>query len=811
MTDNTPLPVDALYHHCDPGLFSFETSEELGSLDNMLGQARAVEAIELSTSIDLPGFNLFVLGPPGTGRHSYIRQFLHEKAAHKATPSDWCYVNNFSDPRTPKAIELPAGQGRRFRNDLARLIEEVMTLIPEAFESEDYHDRRQQIEQEASEEQENAFEEVRKQAERHGLGISQSATGFTFVPLRDGKAISPAEYRKLPEEEQQQFRKETEKISKELRKMLQAIPRRVRKAREQIQKLDYEVTLFAVSGLFDELLQQYEDYPRASTFLKDLQRDIAEHVDLFRQAANQEIRNLREAFTGESAADHESPLIQRYRVNLFIVRDEINGAPVIFEDHPSYPHLIGQIEHTAQQGVLMTDFSLVRPGALHRANGGYLIIDVRKILVQPFAWDALKRALKSGEIDIKSIAQEYSLVSTISLEPEPIPLKVKVVLIGDRLLYYLLQHYDPEFMEHFKVAADFEDDMERSDENCLQLAHLIGSIAKKENLTPLNQAGMARLIEESSRHADDSERLSTQMRRVTDIVREAHYWAGRNGNNIIGANEIQRAIDGQHRRMSRIHDRLLRETMRQTILIDTEGEAVGQINGLAAIQLGDFIFGHASRITARVSIGAGEVIDIEREVELGGPIHSKGVLILSNFLAANYISDQPLSLSASLVFEQSYGPIEGDSASAAELCSLLSSLAETPIKQTLAITGSVNQYGQIQAIGAVNQKIEGFFDLCRARGLTGSQGVIIPASNVKHLMLRPAVIDAVAENQFHIFAVNHIDDCMHILTGVEPGRRDAEGHFPDNSLNQRISEQLIALAGKRRDFSSKERDYNGQE
>ncbi|MCX4187687.1 Lon protease family protein [Methylophaga sp. OBS4] len=807
MNTVAPLPADTLYHRCNPDEFTFETTAELEDLDQMLGQDRAVEAIEIGTGLDLPGFNLFVLGPPGTGRHSFIRQFLQEKARAEPTPSDWCYVNNFYDPRTPKAIELPAGMGRRFRDDLARLIEEAISAIPDAFESEDYHKRRQQIEQQARQEQENAFQEVQSQAEQHGLGIIQTATGFTFVPLHKGEAITPEEFRKLSEDEQQRLQQETEKVSKELRKMLQAIPRRVRKVREQIQKLDRQVALFAVGSLIEELIQQYEAFPRIIVFLKELQQDIADHVELFRQASDMDMTSLKEVFTGERAVDYDSALVHRYRVNLLVDRDDLKGAPVIFEDHPSYAYLVGQIEHTAKQGILFTDFSLLRPGALHRANGGYLVLDVRKILMQPFAWDALKRALKSGEIDIKSIAQEYSLVSTISLEPEPIPLKVKVILIGDRVLYYLLQQYDPEFLEHFKVAADFEDDMERNVKNTQQLARLIGAIARKEKLPPLNREGMARVIEESSRHADDAQRLSTQVRRVTDIVREAHYWSAKNGRNIIGVEEILSAINGQRRRMGRIHDRLLRATLRETILIDTEGEAVGQVNGLAAIQLGEFIFGRPCRITARLSMGSGKVIDIEREVELGGPIHSKGVLILSGFLSSNYIADRPLSLSASLVFEQSYGPIEGDSASAAELCALLSSLARAPIKQTIAITGSVNQYGHIQAIGAVNQKIEGFFDLCTARGLTGNQGVVIPASNVKHLMLRQPVIDAVAAGQFNIYAVNHIDECMSVLTGIDAGERDKDGHFPEGSLNQRITARLIDFAEKRQAFASKNRDH----
>ena len=480
----------------------------------------------------------------------------------------------------------------------------------------------------------------------------------------------------------------------------------------------------------------------------------------------------------------------------------MEGAPVVFEDHPTYPYLVGKIEHISEMGTLVTDFTLIRSGALHRANGGYLVIDARKILEQPFAWDALKRALNSKKIDIKSLAEAYSLISTVSLEPEPIPLDIKVILIGDRFIYYLLQMYDSEFLELFKVAADFEDDMKRNEENTQQLGRLISTIARHENLKPIDKSGIMRIIEESSRIAGDANRLSTRIRRLADIAREAHYWADKEGLSIISKKQVTHSIESRRNRKSRIHDRIMREIQQNTIMIATEGEALGQVNGLTIIQLGDYLFGNPARITARLSLGSGKVIDIEREVELGGPIHSKGVLILSHYLASNYAPDYPLSLSASLVFEQSYGPVEGDSASAAELCALLSALAKIPIKQNIAITGSVNQYGFTQAIGGVNQKIEGFFDLCQARKLTGNQAVIIPSENVKHLMLRQRVIDAVADEKFNIYASSSIDECMEILTGVEAGSRDDKDNFPEGSLNQRIQTRLIEFADKRQQFSS---------
>ena len=799
-----PLSVDALCRKCDVENFTFETSADLEDLNHFVGQERAVEAIELGTELELQGFNLFILGNEGTGRHTYIKKYLSDKASTRKTPSDWCYVNNFDEPHKPKAIELPAGKGRHFREQIERLIDEAQSAISKAFESEDYHDRRQAIEKKATEEQDNSFNEIQKHAEVAGFKIIEDVTGFNFVPLVEGKLITPEQYQKLSQKEQKKLQKETDKLEMELRKMLRSIPRRERKVHEKLNELDSEVTVFAMSDLIEELVDEYTSYEKIVSFLEELQKDIITNVDLFKHGHTRIMREMATPEDLDNIDDQESSIALRYAVNLLVESREMVGAPVIFEDHPTYPYLVGQIEHIATMGTLVTDFTLIRSGALHRANGGYLIIDAQKILEQPFSWDALKRALNSQKIDIKSLAQTYSLVSTVSLEPEPIPLDIKVVLIGDQSVYYLLQAYDPEFLELFKVAADFEDDMERKEDNVLQLVRLIATIARQENLKPLDKTGIMRIIEESSRIAGNAERLSTRVRRLADIVREAHYWADKQARDVISAEEISRAIEARRYRKSRIHDRIMREILHNTIMIATEGKALGQVNGLAIIQLGDYFFGHPTRITARLSIGSGKVIDIEREVELGGPIHSKGVLILSNYLASHYAPNHPLSLSASLVFEQSYGPVEGDSASAAELCALLSALANVPINQSIAITGSVNQYGHTQAIGGVNQKIEGFFDLCEARRLTGNQGVIIPSGNVRHLMLRQRIIDAVADGQFHIYATNSIDECMEILTGVEAGSRNDKGNFPKDSLNERIKTQLIEFANIRMEYSSKE-------
>ena len=806
MASLEPLPPEALYRHCNPQDFSFETTAELEHFDEMVGQQRAVDAVKFGMEIELDGYNIFVFGPQGTGKHSFIQRFLEQQAANKPTPSDWCYVNNFERPRQPKAIELPADWGRKLRQDLQQLIEELHTTIPTAFESEDYHKRRDEIEQKLKQEQQKAFEEFQQHARERGLDIVETSTGFTFVPLRRGKRISPDEYRKLSEEEWQKWQGDIDELNQELKRMLLSIHRKIRQMREEIHQLDRDVALFAVGGAINDLLEKYQEFPKVVEHFQSLQNDIVNNIKLFTKQSEEQAQSFINILTGQSSGMQEqdsSTSMRRYAVNLLIDYGKEDSAPVIIEDQLTYSELVGQIEYVSYMGNLVTDFTLISAGALHRANGGYLVLDARKILVEPFTWETLKRALKSRQITTKSLAQSYSFISTVSLEPEPIPLNVKVVLIGDRLLYYLLQFYDPEFLELFKVAADFEDQMDRNSENINYLAQLVGTLAKKQNLMPVNRTGMARLLEESARHAGDAEKFSTQISWLNDILCEAHYWAQQAEQDVIDAETVQRAIDSRIHRSSRLRDQFKEEILRQNLLIETEGQKIGQINGLAVIQLGEYSFAHPSRITARVSLGSGKVIDIEREVELGGPIHSKGVLILSHFLASHYVADIPLSLSASLVFEQSYAGVEGDSASSAELCALLSAIAKLPLKQSLAVTGSVNQYGEIQAIGAVNEKIEGFFDICQARGLRGDQGVLIPFSNVKHLMLQQQVVDAVTESKFNIYSVATIDQCLELLTGLPAGQRNQQGQFPDGTINQRFSKGLLDYAEKRRGFMSK--------
>jgi lon-related putative ATP-dependent protease len=734
-----------------------------------------------------------------------VRQYLQEKARREQPAFDWCYLNNFDESRQPRAIQLPAGSGRELAADMRQLIDDARAAIPAAFESDDYRTRRESIEHELQEQQEAAFEEVSKRAAERGIAIIQTPTGIAFAPMRDGEALDPEEFHKLPKPERERLVRETEEVEAELQAVMQQAPKRMREARHRVQKLDREIALWAVGSLIEELTQKYEAHEHVVAYLRQVSEDIVENIGLFRTSPEHG-SPLQQLFGGRMSGEETeaSPATQRYAVNVLVDHAGVEGAPVVFEHNPSFQQILGRIEHVSQMGALVTNFLLVKAGALHEANGGYLVLDARKLLTQPFAYEGLKRALQSRELRIESLGQAYSLVSTVSLEPEPIPLSVKVVLIGERLLYYMLQALDPEFSTLFKVAADFEDEVDRSEENTALYARLLATRARRDSLRPLDHRAVARIIEEGSREASDGQKLSARIRLLSDIMREADFWAEKAGSDVIDLATVEEAIASRMRRGSRLRDRMQEEILRNTISIDTEGQAVGQINGLAVLQIGDFRFGRPNRITARVALGSGKVIDIEREVELGGPIHSKGVLILSSYLAATYASEQPLSLSASLVFEQSYSGVEGDSASCAELCALLSALADSPIDQSLSITGSVNQRGEVQAVGGVNEKIEGFFDICQARGLTGSQGVLIPAANVKHLMLRSDVRKAAQMGKFHVYAVEHVDQAMEMLTGLQAGEAGPDRVFPDGTVNQRVSSRLADLAEKRRKLSSEE-------
>ena len=797
-----PLDPELLYKACDPAEFDFASTEELADTSVIIGQERALDAIQFGIDIAQRGFNVFVLGPSGAGKLTATKEIVTREAQLQRAPDDWCYVNNFAHPSKPKALSLPAGEGRHFVHDMEQLIEELTSAIPAAFEGEEYRSREEEIEGEAKEREFNALNDLRNEAKRQHISLIETPTGFAFAPVdKNNGVLSPDEFHKLSEAEQLAIQNNIARLHQQLQKLLRQFPAWRKEAKEKLKSLHREIAAYAVGHLIDELKERYGQFPHILNYLREVQQDIVDHADdFFPKSESTPVLFAH--------APRSSPLL-RYKINLLVDHGGSTTAPIVFEELPNHANLIGRVEYQAYMGALVTDFTMIRPGALHLANGGYLFLDARKLLLQPFAWDALKRALQTGEIRIESLERTLSLISTATLEPEPIPLRLKIILIGDRLLYYLLNIYDPEFRDLFKVSADFEETYDRDPDSSALYARVIASLARRDGLRPLNKEAVIRVIEHSARLVEDAEKLTTHLRSLTDLLKEADHWASQADRRVIAQDDVQAAIDQQIHRADRLRDRIYEAIRRGSILIDTQGQTIGQINGLSVISLGDFAFGQPACITATTRLGTGKIIDIERETELGGAIHSKGVLILSNFLAARYAKAQPFSVFASVVFEQSYGMVEGDSASVAELCAILSSLADLPIKQTLAVTGSVNQHGRVQAIGGVNEKIEGFFDVCQSIGLTGDQGVIIPSANVKNLMLRQDVVEAARNGQFRVYAVDTVDQALELLTGKPIGERDPSGQFPEDSVNGRVEKRLKEWTSIRKKLARKEKEGDG--
>ena len=794
-----PLTPDQLYTRCDFATAPFATTDALDDLPGMLGQGRAAEAVDFGLAIRAEGFNLFVMGPVGTGKRTLVMGMVEKAAAASPVPPDWVYVNNFAQPHKPRAISLPTGRGKALKADMQRLIEDLLAAIPSIFESDEYRNRLEEIEQEFSERESDAFKAFGEEAEREGIALLRTPSGFGLAPERNGEVLGPDEFEKLPEEEKTRIRKVIEGLHDRLHKLIRQAPQWLREKRDRVRELNREFSRLAVEHQIGELRDKYRDLPDVLDYLQAVEQDLIDTADDFRkpQEGMPQILGLPVAV---------APSFRRYQVNLLVDHSASKGAPVVAPDHPSHATLVGRVEHMEHLGALITDFTLIKPGALHQATGGYLVLDAHRLLLQPYAWEGLKRALRSRRIRTDSLAQMLSLTSTISLEPEPIPLEVKVVLVGERQLYYLLCEYDPDFRELFKVVADFEDDLPRSGDTPLLYARLIATLARKERLLPFDRSACARLVEQAAREAGDAERLSTHIQGLLDLMREADFLTRQAGEPTVSHARVQAVIDARHRRTGRLRSRIQDAILRGTVHIETSGQMTGQVNGLSVIDLGDSRFAHPTRITANVRLGEGEVVDIQREVDLGGAIHSKGVLILSSFLATRYAVNLPLSLSATLTFEQTYGEVEGDSASMAELCALLSALAGLPIKQSLAVTGSVDQHGRMQAIGGVNEKIEGFFDICHARGLTGEQGVLIPQSNVKHLMLRADVVEACAAGRFHVWPVGGVDEAIELLTATPAGVPDERGVVPEGSVNYRVATRLIEFSSLRQAFAGRSED-----
>ncbi|WP_108446552.1 Lon protease family protein [Halomonas denitrificans] len=770
-----PLDVSQVYRRCATEAFAFEITSELESLDLLSGHERARDALNFGTAMRSDGFNLFVLGTPGHDRESLVGRFLAEQAQRGPAPGDWCYRYNFEDPSVPLALSLPAGMGRALREDLDGLIEELRSAIPSVFESEEYQNRLHELKQAMSERQRDAVEAVRHEAREHGILLLSTPNGFTFAPASGDKMMAPEAFEKLPPEERERIEQKVEELQRTLTLAIRQMPRLAKQLRQQANELNAEMLESAIGSPLEELRERYADQPGVIT-----------HLDAIREA----ILFNADSFIDEDADIPAEAVFSRFQINLLVDNAEAQGAPVVHQDLPTHQHLVGRIEHQVHNGTLITDFLLIRPGALHRANGGYLVLDVRGVLTQPGAWETLKRVLRAGEIRTESLEQAYGLISTVTLEPQPIPLDIKIVLLGDRLLYYLLCEHDPEFLELFKVQADLEDALDRDPEHEAFYARMVATLARTAALRPLDRGGVAAVVERASRLADDQRKLSARHRDLHDLLLEADHWAGQEDARVIGRAHVERAVAQQLWRAGRLRERSHELFTRGTLMVATEGRVVGQVNGLSVMQLGEMAFGQPSRITATARPGEGRVVDIEREARTGGRIHAKAVMILSRYLASRFAALAPLSLSASLAFEQSYGGIEGDSASVAEVCALVSAIAGVGLDQAFAVTGSIDQHGRVQAVGGVNEKIEGFFDVCRSRGPLSGQAVILPRTNVEHLMLKGEVREAIERGQFRVFAISRVDEALSLLTGLPIGEADGEGRFPEGSLEARVAERL---------------------
>ncbi len=794
------LAANQLCVTCDSSIFDFKTTKDLKLHDDLIGQERALGAIRMAAKIRHEDFNLFVLGKSGSGRHSAVRKILRQEAGNRPVPNDWAYVNNFDAPHKPIAIELPPGLAIRLKMAMETLVDDLANNIPALFDSEDYRTQRRHIDQEFDDQNEQSFSQLGKNARKRNIAILRTPMGFAVAAIHKGETIKPEDYNTLTKDKRRQIDNNVAVTQKELEAILKLVPNREKERRRSVEILNVRMAEQGVGDSIMEVEDEFKSIRPVTKYLTSVRADLIQNADIF---LDSEPTHQAGAFPVATSKHYTKPQFYRYTVNVVVSNDPSGEAvaPIVTADLPTLPNLIGRVEHVSEMGALITNFTMIKPGALHRANGGYLILNAKEVLTEPFAWDALKRCLESGNISIVSAGEKLGLVTTVSLEPDPIPLNVRVVLVGDRMLYYLLASLDSDFQRLFKLQADFNDAGERNNETMQFYASMIGSIAQRNNLRALNSKGVARLLQEGSRLVDDTKKLSLNLGQLSDILREADYWTAEAGRKVINSHDIDKAINEKEKRASRIRELSQEAITRGTILIETDGFEIGQINALSILQIGSYRFGRPSRVTARVRMGTGKVIDIEREVELGGSIHSKGVMILSSYLATNYALDAPMSLWASIAFEQSYGGIDGDSASAAELFALLSALSQLPIDQSLAVTGSINQRGEIQAIGGINEKIEGFYDVCLARNLTGRQGILMPVSNVKNLVLRPRVVESVRKNGFKVIAIETIDQGMEILTGCKAGVRNKKGEFPKDSVNGLVEARLREFASRRVAFA----------
>ncbi|MCM2358236.1 MAG: AAA family ATPase [Geobacteraceae bacterium] len=794
--DDLKVPAAKLRWECDPAQFDFTTTDDLPELDGAIGQERALRAIEFGLGMQENGFNLYLSGETGTGRTSTISKLLKRRA--KAEPSllDWCYVYNFKAPDNPVCLSLPAGKGSELAEEMNELLDGMRADIPKALDSKEYETNKAAIVEEYQEKNGELFARLEQEATEKGFALQRTVSGLVMVPQKEGRNYTQEEYEALSPEEREKLDEAGRYLTDKLNDVLRQVRENEKGTKEALARLDRDLVLSVVGHHIDPLKEKYAGFDKVLQYLEAVQEDIILNLEDFKEQTPQQspIPGLK--------LPRVEPSFERYQVNVLVDNKDTVGAAVVSEPNPTYNNLFGRIEHIMQMGgVATTNFTLIKPGALHRANGGYLIVDAREVLINPFAWDALKRCIRSGEIKVEDILEQYRFMSIASLKPEPVPLQAKIIMIGSPWIYYLLYHLEPDYRKFFKVKADFDSRIARTPEIMKDYALFVATHCKNEKLLPFDRSGVAELLEHSARLVEDQGKLSSQFMEIADLIREASFWAGKEERTLVTREYVKRAVEEKVYRSNRIEERLQELIEEGTIMVDTAGTETGQINGLSVLSLGDYTFGRPSRVTARVYLGRGGMVNIEREVKLSGPIHDKGVLILSGYLGGKFAHDKPLSFSASICFEQSYEGVEGDSASSTELYALLSALSGVPLKQGIAVTGSVNQLGKVQPIGGVNYKIEGFYAVCKAKGLTGEQGVLIPQSNVRHLMLRDEVVEAVRSGQFHIWSVETIDQGIEILTGVPAGERLAEGAYPEGTINWLVDKKLREMVERMKRFS----------
>ncbi len=790
MTVNELSP-EKLRLECPPDQVGCETSAELGPVDGIIGQDRALKALKFGVEMKGKGFNVYVAGPPITGKRPAARSFLENIAKTRPVPPDWVYVNNFQNPYEPKTLRLPPGRAKVFQKDMKNLVDQAKRAVPAALQNEEFVSRGNSITKKAVAERNKILSDLNKQAEVHGYTVRMTQLGITIIPVVDGKTVSQEEFDSLPARVKKKYDQSRDTVRAALDKAGKEVNDLDARTLEELKKLRDDSVRYAIGGLMTNLVSRYEGLPDVVQHLNELRDDIMENTELFTPGGTEEKPDSEQ----QNPLEKNLPdfLFRRYDVNVIVDNSELKGAPVISEDNPTATNLLGKFENESRFGALTTDFTLIKGGSLHRANGGYLILGAIELLKNQFSYDGLKRVLQSGSILIEETGQRLGVASTKTLVPQPIPLNVKVILVGDHEIYQALYTQDPDFGILFKVKAHFDDSIERNDQNQKTYGSFVHSLCERERLNHLEAPALAKVVEYGSRLAEDQTKLSTKFPEIADLVREANFYATQDGAKIVKDVHIKKALDEKVYRSNLLDEKIKEMIERGIILIDTSGTQVGQVNGLSVISLGDFDFGQPSRITASLGLGRRGIIDIERESRMGGQTHTKGVLIISGYLENKYAHDRPLSLSCRLVFEQSYGGVDGDSASSTELYAILSALSELPLKQNLAVTGSVNQKGEVQAIGGVNEKIEGFYKTCKAKGLKGDEGVMIPRSNVQHLMLNEEVVEAVRQGRFHIYPVSTIDEGIEILTGVNAGQLKKDGSYDPSTVNYRVNKRLAEM------------------